>query len=607
MAEHTIETRILLRYDTLYNWMNSTVILKQGEAAIAAAPFDYTIEGTNNRPDNTPPAVGIKVGDGYHYFSELPWVQGVAGDVYNWAKAQTKPTYNANEIQGLTTLIQQYINDAGGGSGGGSGGEVTVEARAYRLIRGTGEDINKYYLQSKGANDEDWVTDVLNYVDLSELAALLTWIGDAADYWNITGFTVDKVNERLALLNYNDTVDPSQIITAVNQTNGRVSVTRGPINATYINGVLGTEQGGTGMSSVDANMVLVGSNSGLLTTREIESTLTSNNNLATNRAIVTYINNATAGLTGAMHYIGEATVEITNGSNVNPRIQGYNFNQVRPGDVITFGSSEYVWDGSLWNLIGDEGSYAVKGSITDRDISDTADISQSKIYNLIADLDSKVDKEEGKKLSSNDYTNEEKNKLAGIEDNAQCNVIEHVYVNGTEALPTTVNGKPNSLSLRVSALTPEEEEKISGIEPYAQVNAIEHIFLNGAELNISTFNNLKKSVNILINEFTNAEKEKLYNIEEGAQANKIESIFLNDVEWAPNDEKEVRITLDQAALNLNVLEGAIIPDNDTFQEVTQLQKKLVLARIAVTSDVKELAQENDTFVILDCGTSTDVI
>jgi len=38
MAEHTIETRILLRYDTYSNWMNSTVILKQGEAAIAVFP-----------------------------------------------------------------------------------------------------------------------------------------------------------------------------------------------------------------------------------------------------------------------------------------------------------------------------------------------------------------------------------------------------------------------------------------------------------------------------------------------------------------------------------------------------------------------------------------
>lgn len=43
-----------------------------------------------------------------------------------------------------------------------------------------------------------------------------------------------------------------------------------------------------------------------------------------------------------------------------------------------------------------------------------------------------VAKEEGKGLSTNDYTTEEKNKLAGIEDGAEVNVIEKVKVNGEE-------------------------------------------------------------------------------------------------------------------------------------------------------------------------------
>ena len=153
MAEHMIETRILLRYDTFSNWMNSRTILKQGEAAVAAITNEYTIESTNHRPAHTPPAIGIKIGDGYHYFSELPWVQGVAGDVYNWAKQQTKPSYNANEITGLSTLIQQIVNNIY------DGGDVTIEARMYRLQKGIGDNANYYYLQSKGANDDDWITD----------------------------------------------------------------------------------------------------------------------------------------------------------------------------------------------------------------------------------------------------------------------------------------------------------------------------------------------------------------------------------------------------------------------------------------------------------------
>ena len=74
MAEHTINSRILLRYDTLSNWQSSQVVLKAGEAAIAVAVLDNTLENTDHSPSNTPPAVGIKIGDGYHLFRHLPWV-----------------------------------------------------------------------------------------------------------------------------------------------------------------------------------------------------------------------------------------------------------------------------------------------------------------------------------------------------------------------------------------------------------------------------------------------------------------------------------------------------------------------------------------------------
>lgn len=610
MAEHTIETRILLRYDTLSNWMNSTVILKQGEAAIAAAPYEYTIEGTNDRPEHTPPAVGIKVGDGYHYFSELPWVQGVAGDVYSWAKQQTKPVYNANEIQGLAALVQQYVNDLNPGSGGG--GDITIEARAYRLVSGTGNNANKYYLQSRGANDTEWVTDELNYIDLSSLATIISWLGNVTEnFWNINGYTLSKINDTLATLNYTDTEDVTKVVTAVNQSNGKISVTHRPLSTDNISGTLPVSKGGTGKVSFDYDTVLVGNGSGALTTKPIDTVLSNNTNLATNRAILNYINDATAGLTGAMHYIGEATVEITNNSTINPRIDEYNFSQAQAGDVITFNYAEYVWSGSNWRLLGDESSYAIKGSITDRDISDEAEISQSKIAGLTIDLESKVDKVPGKQLSTNDYTNEEKQKLEGIEDNAQRNVIEHIYVNGTEVLPATIDGKDNTLSLRVSALTEEEETKIANIEPNAQVNKIEHIFLNETELLIGTIKNLAKSVNIAINEFTAAEKEKLNGIETGAQVNTIERIFFNENEVIPNNLKELHVFLDQSALNFDVIAGARVPSGNTYEDINIANvngnKKLEFERIAKTGDVMDLKQTSDTYITLNCGSSTEVI
>lgn len=601
MAENVLETRIQLRYGTYSQWMNSSVILKQGEAAVCAFPQDYTIDQlSNNRPNNTPPAIGIKIGDGYHYFSQLPWIQGIAADVYNWAKSSVKPTYNANEIQGLSTLIQEYINDI-------YSGDITIEAKLYRLKQGLEENSNKYYLQSKGANDDDWVTDELNYIDLSKLTEIVQWLGTAPDdYWTIQGFTTARINDKLANLNYTDNPQSGQIVTAVNQTNGVISVTHTPMYAGNLSGTVSVEHGGTGRSFLDYDSVLVGNGENAVILKPIDNILTSNTNLATNRAIITYIDNATAGITGAMHYVGEATVPIDNG-HINPQISGYDFSKVQMGDVITSGAKEYVWSG-YWRLLGDEGSYVVSGAIMNKDVSNEANIDQNKIANLITDLFSKVDKEEGKSLTSNDFTDEYKLKLDNIEDEAQRNVIEHIYVNGTEAIPTIIDGKENSLGLRISALTPEEEEKIGGIEPNAQVNRIEHIFVNEEELNITTIKNLTKSVNISLIEFTEAEKQKLSLIEPEAQVNTIEKIIINSSEFSPDENKAVQITLDQAALNLNVLEGARYPiGNNEYNDVLTTNKKLELAQIAATGNVAHLLQTRDTYIILDCGSSTEVI
>ena len=61
-------------------------------------------------------------------------------------------------------------------------------------------------------------------------------------------------------------------------------------------------------------------------------------------------------------------------------------------------------------------------------------------------LDNKVDKENGKGLSTNDYTTNEKNKLGGIESGAQVNVIESLTINGVSA---DIVGKAASISIPV--------------------------------------------------------------------------------------------------------------------------------------------------------------
>ena len=100
-----LNSRIQQKFDTYENWKESSLVLKAGELAIASIP-------SGDDTGLTPPAIGIKVGDGTKTFSQLNWIQSTAGDVYAWAKAATKPVYAASEITGLSDYISEEIQDS---------------------------------------------------------------------------------------------------------------------------------------------------------------------------------------------------------------------------------------------------------------------------------------------------------------------------------------------------------------------------------------------------------------------------------------------------------------------------------------------------------------
>jgi hypothetical protein len=77
-----IFTRIQLKYDSYKNWVDNNPTLLSGEVAIAKLVNDVTIPVDEQK--NAP--VLFKVGPGA--FNDLPWVSGLAADVYTWAKAK---------------------------------------------------------------------------------------------------------------------------------------------------------------------------------------------------------------------------------------------------------------------------------------------------------------------------------------------------------------------------------------------------------------------------------------------------------------------------------------------------------------------------------------
>lgn len=592
MADHVLETRILLRYGTYGQWLNSNVILKIGEPGIATFPNDRSImqRYSDIMPENTPPAIGIKIGNGRDRFVDLPWVQAVAADVYRWAKESTKPSYTADEIDGLDAYIDEH---AGGGSGGG-----TAATRRYQIYRGTGNNANKYFLRYRDSDEGSWTVDYNYSIDLSRLMELLEWVGNDLDNFTSLAYRTDQhILYRRADLNYPTQDDPIEVdsptnhyvITDITQTNGLVHAKKSRLVFEDINGTLTVDQGGSGTDYFEPGEVLIGNGENAVQTIEISSSVDNTRTLIYNSAVKAYVDAAVAGLSGAMHYRGEATVPVS--GSINPQAADYDFAHALPGDVVTYETKEYVWTGGGWRLLGDEGSYAIKGSIRDADIDSDAAIQMSKIADLIATLATKVDKEDNKGLSTNDYTNEDRTKLAGIDAGAQVNTIEHVYYNDSEVYPTTVNGVPKVVDLHVKEFDDESKAKLQTIQQGAQVNIIERITVDGQEVTP----NQQKTIALTTDPHTEHE-------------NVIEEIYINEQQYYPDQHKAVHITLDESALNLHILEGATVPlTENTREEVAIDNKKLLLERVAKTGDIDDLIQTNGTYIILYGGSSTEVI
>ena len=178
-------------------------------------------------------------------------------------------------------------------------------------------------------------------------------------------------DEAIAALDVTDTPVATQLVSAVSETDGKITVQRRALTADDIPAIPQSKV--TDLTTTLASK---------------QDTLVFNTayNASTNKAAtMTDVQNAVAGLSGAMHYVGEST---TNPSTGTATVEGHE--DWTAGDVVTYNAKEYVYDGENWRELGDESSYAIKGSIVNADIAAGAAIDQSKIANLVTDLASKA-------------------------------------------------------------------------------------------------------------------------------------------------------------------------------------------------------------------------
>ena len=147
MAEKILNTRIQLKYDSYENWskidvegQGANLVLKEGEVGICYIPEKTEVNGIKN-----PPHVMMKIGDGVTPFASLKWLSARAADVEDWAKAETKPVYSAQEITGIGEYIAKYVDEELG---------ISVDTNTvYQIVK---VDDNHYKLQSKAAGTDAW-------------------------------------------------------------------------------------------------------------------------------------------------------------------------------------------------------------------------------------------------------------------------------------------------------------------------------------------------------------------------------------------------------------------------------------------------------------------
>lgn len=369
MAEKIINTRVQLKYDTLTNWLASSVILKAGEVAIA------TIATANSDSGLTPPAIGIKVGDGNNTFANLNWIQAVAGDVPTWAKEAAGATVKnwidkaiekipaAPSGEGTTTftsakLIKSVTQDKGGKITNVTYEDITIDAVSGLTARlegidtaiGTKLDAN---LASTAATTTNKLIDdaaAKGYADAAQSAAENTAssalsaaktaiLGEANYSGTVKGAYAEakKANDAIAALDVNDS--GTGVVTAISQTDGKIAYTKSAIDT-----VVAFSDGYNASSNKAATVKTV--------TDAVD-------------AAKTELNSNLSQMTGAMRFRGTVTAAPT----ANTAAPKDGLGAWRAGDVVLFGTAEYVVssmssDKPVWQLLGDEGAYQTRLSFT---------------------------------------------------------------------------------------------------------------------------------------------------------------------------------------------------------------------------------------------------
>ena len=411
MANKTFSTRIKNKIDTYANWIDKDPVLLNGEIAVVIIPAETgAVQGE--------PVTLFKVGDGTKNFSQLEFTGAKAADVYGWAKAATKPTYSATEITGLETYIGEKIQDTD---------------TQYKLEADV-EDGHKFYLYSKAKGDEAFGTTPVSTITIPEkVYSLVTGTANGTVKFN----GEDVAVKGLGSAAYTDSTAYDANGAAQTAEDNAKAYADGKDTAIAAAKKAGTDaqdavnalSGKVGTVPEDKTVVEMISDAQAAATyndTEVKAGIKANADAITKL-------NGTSAVEGSVDKkvadaINEYATKVSDDQTVNTFKELIDYAADHKDEYSTLSGEVQANKTAIATLNGkdtDAGSVA-------KTVKDAVDAAQATLQ---GNIDKKVDKVEGKGLSTNDYTTDEKTKLEGIAIGAQVNVIETVKVNGVALTP----------------------------------------------------------------------------------------------------------------------------------------------------------------------------
>lgn len=416
MSTKTVITRIKNKADLLSAWQGSTTPLLNGEIAIVRVPTGESY--TNPVTGKSEPVVELlmKVGDGTSAFANLPWLSAKASDVYNWAKNPTVEDVPVTITVGSTSTA---------GTLGGWLKSINDQAAANAA--------------NIASNDTDIAT-LSGKVDVDKVS---TAISSAVDTLK-TGLT------------HTGTQGTNQIVKAVTQANGKVTVTYGTISEAELPDISASKVKvdssttlATKLSAMDAAITantdkLAGhtdaainalidnkinaldysdSGSGYVTavTQEDGKISVTKSALPTGGteagivklgvtggaatydavdSLTTRVSTAEGEITslknsisGGVHFIGTTTTELVDGTAVGTVTVDNKSHIPSAGDVVIYGEKEFIWNGSAWKELGDLTRVGTLETKLDNLDYDGGATGTSKFVTKVTQVDGKISAE----------------------------------------------------------------------------------------------------------------------------------------------------------------------------------------------------------------------